>query len=459
MILDRVNYIHFVGIGGISMSGLALILAGQGYKVSGSDLHSSEVTAKLEARGIKVSIGHSGDNITNPELVVYTAAVKADNPELRASEERGIHIIDRAALLGEIMKKYDYSVAVSGTHGKTTTTAMVSMILMEAGLDPSVHIGGMMKAIGGSVRTGNGSYFVTEACEYVDSFLTLFPYISIILNIEYDHADYFKNIEQVKGSFLRFAKQTKAGGLVVLNSDDKNALDAVMGKSLRISTFGLHNPEANWGAGDISYDSEGCAEFTLLRDGKATDRIKLGTPGIHNIYNALAATAACAELGCGMDAVKRGLSGFTGMDRRLERKGVLNGIRLIDDYAHHPSEIKASLAAIAKSAPAKVWCVFQPHTYTRTKALLKDFAAAFGDADRVLLTDIYAAREKNTGEIHSSDLACEINAVSPGKAVYTGSFGEAAEYLLKNAKPGELVVTMGAGDVFEVGKLLIKALK
>ena len=441
------------------MSGLAQILAGQGYRISGSDLHSSDVTKKLEAAGIKVSIGHSADNLLNPDLVVYTAAVKDDNPEILAARERGIRIIDRASLLGEIMQKYQYSVAVSGTHGKTTTTAMVSMILMEAGLDPTVHVGGQLKAIGGSVRAGGDSYFVTEACEYVDSFLTLVPFISIILNVEYDHADYFRDIEHVKAEFLKFAKQTKEGGLIVINADDKNAMDVLKGQGLRATTFGVNNGEANWKARDISFNSEGCAEFTLLRNGAAVDKIKLSTPGTHNISNALAAIAACAELGCGLDDIKNGLAKFTGMDRRLERKGVFGGIKILDDYAHHPTEIKASLAAIAKTGPAKLWCVFQPHTYTRTKALLHEFAGSFGNADKVLLTDIYAAREKNTGEIHSRDLVREINEASPGKAIYIGSFEEAAHYLHKNVKPGELVMTMGAGDVFEVGNLLMKAIK
>ncbi|MDD4493744.1 MAG: UDP-N-acetylmuramate--L-alanine ligase [Eubacteriales bacterium] len=454
--LNKATNIHFIGIGGISMSGLAQILANRGYKISGSDLTASDVTEKLQSLGITVSIGHSADNITNPDLVVYTAAVKNDNPELVAAKASGIQVIDRASLLGEMMNKFKYSVAVAGTHGKTTTTAMVSMILLEACKDPSIHVGGQMSAIGGSVRAGGEDYFVTEACEYVGSFLTLHPFAAVILNIEYDHADYFRDIQHVKETFHTFLTQVLEGGYVVANADDANVISVLDKLNCRKVTFGLQKG-ADWTGSDITFDENGYPSFLLYKRGSAVERIEMSTPGIHNVDNALAAIAACAELGCSIGDIKRGIKKFTGMDRRLERKGIVNGVKIFDDYAHHPSEIKASLAALVKSNPSKILCVFQPHTYSRTKALLHQFAEAFTNADKVVMIDIYAAREKDPGNINSKILADEINKVSPGKAVYMDSFENAAQYIRDNAKAGDIAVTMGAGNVNTVGKILMKS--
>ncbi|HHV97118.1 MAG TPA: UDP-N-acetylmuramate--L-alanine ligase [Clostridiaceae bacterium] len=451
----NIKKIHFIGIGGISMSGLAEILFDLGYIVSGSDENKSSITDKLQSKGIDVFIGHNPQNIKNPDLVVYTAAVKDDNPELEKARALGIKTIDRATLLGEIMKKYPYSIGVSGTHGKTTTTSMISLIMLEAGLDPTIHIGGELDYICGTTKTGNSDYFVTEACEYKDSFLKFYPYIAVILNIDLDHVDYFKDIEQIMDSFVNYASHVKEGGCVIACGDDGNVLSILDRISAPVIIYGLNNKNCTWSAKDISFDASGYSSFTVLKDGREMETIKLYVPGIHNVYNSLAAIATCYRLGCSMAAIKKGLNKFTGTHRRFEEKGIFKGVKIIDDYAHHPSEIKATLKAAKSRGFSKIWCIFQPHTYTRTKSFLKDFASSFNDADTVIVTDIYAAREKDTGEIHSRILAEEINCVS-GNAIYMSDFQSIANYIKDNVSTGDVVITMGAGDVYKVGDILLK---
>lgn len=451
-----IKNIHFIGIGGISMSGLAEILHDLKFKVSGSDLKTSDITQKLKSMNIPVYIGHSPENIKDADLVVYTAAISPDNPELIEAKRRGLPVMDRAALLGNIMKKYDFSIAISGTHGKTTTTSMISLILIECGLDPTVHIGGNLDAINGSVKLGGNKYFVTEACEYSGSFLKFFPDLAVILNVEFDHADYFRDIGHVKETFRQFASQVHKNGFLVVNGNDKNVLQVVEGLDANIITFGINSGNNTFSAADIKVDESGYTEYTLLHNGRILGSIKLRVPGIHNVYNSLAAYAACSVLGLEFSQVRDALEKFHGTGRRQETKGIINGIKVMDDYAHHPSEIIATLKAIRPMSGKRLWCVFQPHTYTRTKFLMNEFACAFDNADTVIVTDIYAAREKDTGEVHSTILVDAINRHRENKAVYIKDFSEIVRFLRSYASSGDLIITMGAGDIYKVGEMFLE---
>ncbi len=449
-----IKKIHFVGIGGISMSGLAEILLNQGYEITGSDMKASSITDRLINIGVKFYQGHNSDNIENPDLVIYTAAVKKDNPELIKAQELGIKTIERSVLLGQIMKQYPYSVNVSGTHGKTTTTSMVTMIMMEAGLDPTVHIGGQLNAIGGNTKIGGNKYFVAEACEYVESFLQFYPFMGIILNIEADHLDYFKGIGHIKESFIKFARLIPKEGYLVACIDDSNTKDILSKIDCNIITYGINSEDALWQAKNIQFDDAGLGSYTLYKSNKEIAKINLGVTGKHNISNSLAAAAACYTIGCSIESIKSGLSKFSGTHRRFELKGLSNDIKVIDDYAHHPSEIVATLNAARNVPHNKLWCVFQPHTYTRTKALLSDFSKSFNDADYVIVSDIYAAREPDNGEINSLILSDKINEVSP-KAKYIKGFEDIANYLHEKASSGDLIITMGAGDIYRVGEIFL----
>ncbi len=454
----EIKRIHFTGIGGISMSGLAEILASQGYIITGSDIKSSSITQKLENSGIKISIGHQAGNVAGADLLVYTAAVTPNNPELVAASQANMPLIDRAALLGEIMKRYPGSVAVSGTHGKTTTTSMLSMIMLEEGIDPTIHIGGELNVIGGTTRVGASDYFIAEACEYAGSFLKLHPYLAVILNIEYDHADYFKDFAEVKNSFVIFAGLVPENGWLLVNADNSPALDVMEHVSCNKATFGLQNQEADWYAADIALDNMGCAAYTLMYKNEPVSEIKLKVPGIHNVSNSLAAIGAAGIMGCSVASATKALQKFSGTHRRFELKGTVEGITVMDDYAHHPTEVAATLKAAASCNYSRIWCVFQPHTYTRTKYLLDEFSTAFGDANFVLLSDIYAAREVDSGEISSSILAEKILATGK-KAFYIKDFDPIVEFLDKNAEPGDLIITMGAGDIYKVGELFLAVRK
>jgi len=438
------------------MSGLAEILLSFGYEVSGSDIRESNLTRKLEQLGAVVYPHHSKENVHHADLIVYTAAVKENNPELAEARNLNIPIIDRATLLGLIMKKYPYSIAVSGTHGKTTTTSMISVILLKSGLNPTIHVGGELDSIGGTTRIGNGRYLVAEACEYYESFLKFYPFMAIINNIEYDHADYFTSIEHVKQTFLKFASLVPEDGYVIANVDDLNVSSLLDNIHCNKITYGLKSRDAMWTARNIVFDSLGCASFKLTYKGDEITEIKLNVPGVHNIINALAASAACYTLGCTAESIRLGFEDFFGTHRRFELKGIVNNIKVIDDYAHHPSEIKATLKAARNSAYSKIWCVFQPHTYTRTKTLLSEFSSAFTDADAVIVADIYAAREVDNGEIHSRILVDKINANSSSqKAIYINGFKNIVKYLEDNVSPGDLIITMGAGDIYKVGELYL----
>ena len=448
---NKPEHIHFIGIGGISMSGLAEILLERGFTVSGSDAHESELTDKLTAHGAKIVYGQRAENITDDiDAVVYTAAVHPDNPEFQEAQRRGIPMMTRADLLGQIMKNYGQAIAVAGTHGKTTTTSMITEILLEAKKDPTVTVGGILHAIGGNIRVGKSDLFVAEACEYTNSFLSFFPTIEVILNVEADHLDFFKDINDIIHSFHEFAELTPMNGLVVVNHDDPNAMRAVAHIDRRIRTFGTTS-DADVYPTEVR-DENGYYRFTVNIDGKEYAKVALSVPGRHNMLNALACCAAAEFLGVPGEAAEKGLNKFTGSSRRFQLVGKMpNGATVVDDYAHHPSEMKATLSTAKEMHFDRILCAFQPHTYTRTKALFPEFVDALKQCDQAILAPIYAAREQNTIGIYSSDIAKEV----PG-AVSFDTFDEIADYLRKNAGPNDLVLTMGAGNINTVGPMLIK---
>ena len=451
---EKPIYVHFIGIGGISMSGLAEILLQEGFKVSGSDSKASEMTDKLTEMGAFVYLGQKASNIDDDiDLVVYTAAIRKDNEEYMEVEKKGIPMMTRAQLLGQIMSNYKYSVAISGTHGKTTTTSMISHIFLEADVDPTISVGGMLDSIGGNIRVGQSEYFVTEACEYTNSFHAFNPYISVILNVDADHLDFFSGIEEIIESFKTFAGKMPKEGLLVVNGD-MDCVDRITdGLEARVKTFGF-NGSCNYSATDISADARGHMSYTLVVDGKVQERVDLALNGRHNVINSLSVIAVSDELGIARTDAIEGLKACGGAHRRFEHKGTLGNVTVIDDYAHHPTEIKATLAAAKETDHNDIWCVFQPHTYTRTKALLDDFAEALHTADHIVLTDIYAAREKDTGEVHSKDLLAKILEYGTD-AYYFSSFDEVENYLLINCKKNDLLITMGAGDVVTIGEHLL----
>jgi len=448
------RHVHFIGIGGISMSGLAEILKMKGFTVSGSDLKATPITERLRHNDIKVYIGHTAQNVKDADLVVYTAAVKEDNPELVETIRQGIPSIDRASLLGQIMESYEYSIGIAGTHGKTTTTSMLSVILDKAGLDPTILVGGELDAIGGNVRIGQSPYFVTEACEYVGSFLKSRPYMAVILNIDMDHVDYFRDIEHIYQTFLEYARRVPESGYVIGCNDDPR-VKRIMGEvKCRTVSFGLE-PGADWTARDICYDEMGCASFNVIRHDYDMGKCKLKIPGRHNILNALAAAAAAYALGVSADTIIEGLLDFNGTHRRFEIKGKTEkGAVVIDDYAHHPTEIKATIKAALNYPHKRIWCVFQPHTYSRTKQLFDEFTEAFWGIDHLVIADIYAARETNTEGIHSKDLADAIRRKGMD-CIYIDGFDGIASYLKQNTEAGDLIMTMGAGDIYQVADAIV----
>ena len=447
-------HIHFIGIGGISMSGLAEILLKEHFTVSGSDNKASDLTDKLAADGAKIFIGQRASNIEDgTELVVYTAAIHPDNPEWKAAKEKGIPMLSRAEFLGQLMNNYARSIAVSGTHGKTTTTSMIAHILLAAQADPTISVGGMLSAIGGNIRVGSSDVFLTEACEYTNSFLNFYPKYSIILNIEEDHLDFFKDIHDIRNSFHRFAQNTASDGVLILNSAIENPEEITADLKEKVVTFGTKGSE-NYTASNITYNEKGCPSFTFLCDGKESGHVTLNVPGKHNISNALAAIAFAVEAGFDTETVIRGLQSFGGTARRFEYKGNLKGITIIDDYAHHPTEIAATLTAARNYPHNRIICVFQPHTYTRTKAFWNEFAEALSLADITVLADVYAARETDTLGIRSEDLAKAV-AEKGGESYYFPGFDEIENFLLEKCMNNDLLITMGAGDVYKIGEHLL----
>ena len=447
-------HVHFIGIGGISMSGLAEILLKEGFQISGSDAKGSDIVDNLMEMGAIVNIGQCAENITdNIDLVVYTAAVHADNPEYAACVEKEIPMLTRAQLLGQIMNNYKYSVAVSGTHGKTTTTSMLSQVFLEADVDPTISVGGILDSIGGNIRVGQSDYFVTEACEYTNSFHSFFPYISIILNVDADHLDFFSGIEEIIESFHTFAKNLPDNGTLVINGD-MDCLATITGDlTCNILTFGM-NASNRYYPSAIEPDDKGHMNYTLMVDGVAQEQVHLNVGGMHNICNSLAVIAVADLLGIDREYALAGLACFGGAHRRFELKGTLGNVTVIDDYAHHPTEIKATLTTATNTPHNELWVVFQPHTYTRTKALFEEFADALKGFDHVIVTDIYAAREPDTGLVHAKDLADRIKELG-SDARYFSTFEAVENYLLKNCKKNDLLITMGAGDVYLIGEELL----
>ncbi len=457
----RPEKIFFVGIGGVSMSGLAMILADAGFDVSGSDRNRSAVTEKLEKKGIKVFYGQRSENIT-PDIncVVFTSAIHPDNPEYIRTMELGLNFLRRGELLGQMMKNYRMPVAISGTHGKTTTTSMISEILLDAGMDPTINNGGVLKSIGGNTRVGGNDYFVAEACEYTNSFLEFFPKVAVIMNIEEDHLDFFKDLDDIRSSFRKFAHLVPADGAVVINGAIENHREITDGLECRVITVGefekdsYGNPNDHY-AKNISYNKKGCASYTECAGGKET-AIELSVPGEHNVVNSLAALAVCDFLGVPKDKAVKGLQVFKGADRRFEYKGEINGVSVVDDYAHHPTEICATMSVAKKIEHNRLFIVFQSHTYTRTKAFFDDFVDALSPADVVVMPDIYPARETDTLGISSKDMCDALNKKGT-EAHYIPDFKEIEKFLLENCTKGDLVITMGAGEAYKIGDSMVKA--
>ena len=448
-------HIHFIGIGGISMSGLAEILLEENFRISGSDAKASPLTRTLEERGAVIYYGQRAANIKDDvDVVVYTAAIHPDNPEFACAKEKGLPMLTRAELLGQIMRNYDTPIAISGTHGKTTTTSMASHILLEGGFDPTISVGGILPTIGGNIRVGGSNLFVTEACEYTNSFLSFYPTMEVILNIEADHLDFFKDIDDIRHSFRLFMEKLPKDGILVINGDIHNLSELINGLDCEIITVG-HGESCDYRASNISYNEFAQASFDVTDASNTTlGHIQLSVPGEHNVYNALAAVALCKKLNLSMDAIVSGLLNFHGTQRRFEKKGVVNGITIIDDYAHHPQEITATLTAAKKYPHKKIWCIFQPHTYTRTKALLTDFAKALSLADEVVLAKIYPARETDDLGISSDNIRVLLEQAGTS-AHYFETFEEIEKFILQHAASGDLVITMGAGDVVKIGEDLI----
>ncbi len=454
----QINYnkpvhVHFIGIGGISMSGLAAVLLKQGFTVSGSDAKESPLTDWLTGLGASIHYPQKASNIVpGIDVVVYTAAIHPDNPEYAAAVSAGLLMLTRAELLGQLMQNYEMSIAVAGTHGKTTTTSMLSHILMGAEMDPTISVGGILPSIGGNVRIGHSQNFITEACEYTNSFLSLFPKMGIVLNIDADHLDFFKDLDDIRHSFRLFAEEISSDGWLIINSDIPNLSELTDGLSCRVITFGMNG--GDYRISGVSYDSMGCGSFELLKEDTVLGHFRLSVPGEHNIVNAAAALAAGDLLGIPAEVMASGLLEFHGTDRRFQKKGEIGGVTIIDDYAHHPTEIKATLKAAANFPCRQVWCVFQPHTYTRTKSLMDEFVEALSHADKVVLADIYAARETDTLGISSDDIRKKLNDLGK-EAWYFPTFDEIENFLLENCSSGDLIITMGAGDVVKIGEHLL----
>ena len=437
---------HLVGIGGVSMCALGMVLQGMGIKVTGSDMHESQATADLIAKGIPVTIGHAAENIVGADCVIRTAAAHDDNPEIAAALETGVPVFERAQTWGYIMAAYENAVCFSGTHGKTTATSMMTHIAMEAGLDPTVMIGGYLNLLGAGHRVGDGDTIIAESCEYCNSFLNFTPTIAVILDIDRDHMDFFKDLDDIKHSFRQFAELTPPDrGIVVANGQVKNTMDALRGIQRRVITFGMTSDM------DVypTHFDRGYSSFDVICSGSFYTHVDLRVLGKHNCMDALAAIAAAWALGVEPEAITRGLTSFTGAARRMEFKGTFRGADIYDDYAHHPGELKATLDAVPERGYSRTIVVFQPHTYSRTKALFQDFVGQLSRPDLTILADIYAARETNTVGISSKDVADAI----PGAEFYP-SFEAIADRLREIATPGDLILTIGAGDIYKVGEML-----
>ena len=449
---------HLVGIGGVSMSPLAEILHGMGIEVTGSDITENSAIRDLRSLGIHVDIGHAAGNITGAGYIIRTAAAREDNAEIIAARKSEIPVFERAQAWGYIMQGYKNAICISGVHGKTTTTSMVSHILLAAEADPTIMIGGTLPVLESGCRVGKGDIIVVESCEYYNSFHNFYPTVAVVLNIDADHLDFFKNIDNIKDSFRKFASLVPSDGHIVCNGDDMNTIEALSPLDRELFTFGFnenahddsHNIPTRIRGTNVSISGRK-PSMDVLYDDKPVCRIELQIPGMHNLRNALAATAACLAIGISPKAIEEGLHGYTGVGRRFEYKGSFNGADVYDDYAHHPCELRALLDAVATiDSYKRVILAFQPHTYTRTKALFSEFATELKRPDVVMLSDIYAARETNEVGISSRDLAEAV----PGSQ-YIAGFPELIEDIRSIAREGDIILTVGAGDIFKVGEALV----
>lgn len=434
--------VHLLGIGGVSMRPLGLVLQGMGMEVTGSDMNASVSTDELIAKGIQVTIGHSADNVEGADCVIRTAAANNDNPEIMAARRKGIPVFERAQAWGVIMQAYKNAVCVAGTHGKTTTTSMLTHILMEAAWDPTVMIGGHLPLLNAGHRVGEGDTIILESCEYCDSFLNFFPTLAVILNIEADHLDYFKDLADVEKSFRQFAELSTGG--VLANGDDPHVLETLAGMDYISFGYGVTNRIRA-----VNY-SQDWRQFDVLCDGEFYCHLELKVIGKHNALNALAAAGAAWMLHVPGDFVSAGLEKFSGANRRMQYLGKYNGADVYDDYAHHPDELAATIAALKTLSYSRIVIAFQPHTYTRTHALFEDFVRELKKADHLVLAEIYAARERNTVGISSRDLADKI----PG-SVYCETLPEVTAYLASIARFGDIILTVGAGDIYTAGRALV----
>ena len=448
--------LHFIGIGGISMSGFAELLHNKGFKVSGSDAHKNKITERLETLGINIVYSNAAENIpAECDAVVYTAAVHPDNPELMEAKRRNIPCLDRAEMVGDVMLHYKRNFSVAGTHGKTTTTSMMSLVLLKAGLDPTVSVGGVLDAIGGNMRDGSLDNMVIESCEYTDSFLKFHPTHAIITNIEAEHLDYFKNLETERDSYRKFTELLPENGLLVIGKEIPDYTTLFKTVKCPVITYSNHDSEADYYASDISYNEYDCAEFTLMHKGEALFKVKLNVPGAHNVANATGVCAMALNSGIAPSDIAEGLASFTGTERRFEKKGEFGGVTVIDDYAHHPTEMEATLHAALNYPHKTLWCVFQPHTFSRTISFREEICKALSLSDKIILVDIYAAREQDTGVISSKMLAEDIRSKFSKDVYYFSTFDEAENFLLVNCQPGDLLITMGAGNVVKIGEDLL----
>lgn len=454
--LKQYKNIHMIGIGGISMSGIAEILKFWGFHVTGSDSTKSEITDKLISNGIHVVIGNDVEAVAKSDIVVYSAAIRKDNVELIKAHELNIPTIERGSFLGKLTKAFRDSICISGTHGKTTTTSMISMCFLEAHKDPSIQVGAYLKPINGNYRVGTSDYFIIEACEYVESYLKLFPKTEVILNIDNDHLDYFGNLDNIVHSFGKYIKLLPEDGLLVINWDDENCRQIAKNTNAKTITYGIKNENANFVARNITFNKDGFPAFDVYYNNTFYKTIRLSVPGMHNVLNSLACIATCNEYGLEKEDIKNALQKYTGAHRRFEYVGSFNkGVSVYDDYGHHPTEILATANALKQKDYRQSWVVFQPHTYSRTKSLLEDFAKSLLSFDHVIVTDIYAAREDNIYNISSLDLVDKLK--SYGKnALYISNFDEIAKYLKDHTIERDIVLTLGAGTVTNIGPKLVK---
>ena len=454
--LKKYKHIHLIGIGGISMSAIAETLKNWNFTVTGSDLNQSLITDNLNKHGIKTVIGHDLENPKKADLIVYSAAISNEDPEMVLAKKHNIPLVGRGEFVGLLTKLYKETICVAGTHGKTTTTSMLSYCFVNGKKDPSIEVGALLDIINGNYRVGNSEYFILESCEYKGNFLNFFPHTEIILNIDNDHLDYYKTFDNIIKTFQNFAKLLPEDGILITNADDENCLQLKEFTKSKFISYGIENKKADYLAKNITYNSNGFARFDVYKNNDFFVTIELSVAGKHNILNALACICAADYHGISKNIISESLQQFKGAERRLEYKGTLkNTINIFDDYAHHPTEIKATANAIKNKTYNKSWVIFQPHTYSRTKLLLKDFADAISEFDNIILLDIYAAREQNTYNISSEDLATEIRK-NRKEVTYIPDFDNVVSFIKENVKENDIIITLGAGTVTKLGPMILQ---